>query len=139
MPRTAEGQYAPLGQYSINDEMMFDARGNALPADAEYCNFKLLFEMDEVVGCRIYATADTDIDGLILPADGILYKTDVLFQNEGYRYFVHVQLKFEDPDCIASVEDEDESKSGTYDLNGVPVENPSDGIYIIDGKKVYVK
>ena len=139
MPRTAEGQYAPLGQYSINDEIMFDARGNALPSDAEYSNFKLLFEMDEVVGCRIYATADTDIDGMVLPADGIYYKTDVLFQNEGYRYFVHVQLKFEEPDCIASVEDEDESKSGTYDLNGVPVENPSDGIYIIDGKKVYVK
>jgi hypothetical protein len=137
MPRTAEGQYAPLGQYSINNEIMFDARGNALPDDAEYCAFMLLFEMDEIVGCRVYASADP-VDGMVLPADGIYYKTDVIFQNEGYRYFVHVQLKFEEPDKIDAVE-VSEPASGTYDLNGLPVENPSDGIYVIDGKKVYVK
>ena len=37
------------------------------------------------------------------------------------------------------VESEDEKIAKVYDLNGRVVENPANGIYIINGKKILVK
>ena len=44
------------------------------------------------------------------------------------------------PTAINSVvQDKEETQPIYYDLNGRVVENPSKGIYIINGKKVYIK
>ena len=40
---------------------------------------------------------------------------------------------------ITEVECEDGKAKGTYDLAGRQVENPTAGIYIVDGKKQFIK
>jgi hypothetical protein len=40
---------------------------------------------------------------------------------------------------IEEVKGEDRKVKGIYDLQGRKVENPSKGIYIIDGKKMFIK
>ena len=40
---------------------------------------------------------------------------------------------------ISEVKGESGKVKGIYDLQGRKVENPSTGIYIVDGKKVFVK
>lgn len=44
-----------------------------------------------------------------------------------------------DPTGIGDVKTENENATTVYDLNGRVVENPTNGIYIIDGKKVLLK
>ena len=142
LPRTGEGSYADEGEYTLNDEddWMFDASGNVLAKDAESSAFSLFFELDDVVGCRVYADGALAA-GTVVPADGILYKTDVVFQYDSYQYIVHVKLKYKPTSGVGieSVDVNPTQQSNIYNLNGQHVEAPAKGIYIIGGKKVYVK
>ena len=142
LPRTGEGSYADEGEYTLNDEddWMFDASGNVLAKDAESSAFSLFFELDDVVGCRVYADGAL-AEGTVVPADGILYKTDVVFQYDSYQYIVHVKLKYKPTSGVGieSVDVAPTQQSNIYNLNGQHVEAPAKGIYIIGGKKVYVK
>ena len=52
-----------------------------------------------------------------------------------------VEIRFDDGETtdIDKVEGDNEGVNAVYDLSGRKVENPSKGIYIINGKKVYIK
>ena len=48
-------------------------------------------------------------------------------------------IKSTNPTRVEELKTENGKVKGVYDLQGLKVENPSKGIYIIDGKKVLVK
>jgi hypothetical protein len=50
-------------------------------------------------------------------------------------------LKFEDEEAtdISSMEEDGNGKTVCYDLQGRPVEHPRNGLYIVNGKKVFIK
>ena len=53
--------------------------------------------------------------------------------SNGYRF------DFSGTTAIESVETESTAPAVYYDLSGRRVENPAKGIYIVNGKKVYIK
>ena len=58
-------------------------------------------------------------------------------KREPWNQFFYIQeLDFTG---IEDVKYEDVKMKGVYDLHGKKVENPTNGIYIINGKKVFVK
>ena len=60
---------------------------------------------------------------------------DTYAETEGWSEFNNIVEK----DFTGIDEVFDESKDAIYDLQGKEVESPSKGLYIIDGKKVFIK
>ena len=56
----------------------------------------------------------------------------------GWNYFINV-IDPEEPTAICDIPDAGTGAGTVYDLNGRAVKNPTNGIHIINGKKVMVK
>jgi hypothetical protein len=48
-------------------------------------------------------------------------------------------IKSTNPTAIEEVKGEEGKVKGIYDLQGRKVVNPKEGLYIVDGKKVFIK
>lgn len=138
LPLKGEKEYAQPNEFANGDELKFDADGHVLPADAETFAFKITPEMDEVVGSRLYVDGILP-EGVIVPEDGIVYKTDLVFQYDEYRYIMHIQVKFPLATSINGIKTSTNDKQNIFNLNGQRVGIPTKGIYIINGKKTLVK
>lgn len=57
----------------------------------------------------------------------------------GVQHTVTFNINAIDPASIAPLRADDDEEKVYYDLNGIRTTDPSDGIYILDGKKVIVK
>ena len=77
-----------------------------------------------------------------------VYRMGICWQNVSYNQPPHLGYYLPDyiesfqgmePTGIQEVEMKDVHDGTFYNLMGVPVNNPTKGIYITNGKKVYVK
>ncbi len=66
------------------------------------------------------------------------YKGEIIIQNDKLMDMVRKKLGIEDVNSIITLKKEDD-KSPLFDLQGRKVQNPANGLYIKDGKKVVVK
>ena len=99
-------------------------------------NLKSIYVMSETAP-SVTSTCFTNkhyIDAVVYVPNGCLeayQKADVWKEFWDIREF--------DPTGIDDVKNEIENATSVYDLNGRAVENPTKGIYIINGKKVLLK
>ena len=99
-------------------------------------NLKSIYVMSETAP-SVSSTCFTNkhyIDAVVYVPNGCLeayQKADVWKEFWDIREF--------DPTGIDDVKNENENATTVYDLNGRAVENPTKGIYIINGKKVLLK
>ena len=84
-----------------------------------------------------------DVSELLLPrkADGSLPDIDFLKLKESSKAFQSgIGWEFEVGNVVASIFDDAIIQEDTYfDLNGIKIDNPANGIYISKGKKVLIK
>lgn len=116
-------------------EYYFDADGNVVPADGSDYSFQVVFEEGEdnninATGCI------TDLD----PEDvsGQERSTTFCIQKKTKRFFLTVRLFYGEFDSIEGIVANAKQKS-IFNLQGQRVNAPVRGLYIIDGRKVFVK
>lgn len=84
-----------------------------------------------------------DVSELLLPrkADGSLPDIDFLKLKESSKAFQYgMGWEFESSNAIASIFDNSAINDDiVFDLNGIKVDNPANGIYISQGKKILIK
>ena len=116
-------------------EYFFDAEGNVVPADGSIYSFQTVFEQGE--GNNINATGcitDLDPDDL----SGQERSTTFCIQKKTKRFFLTVRLFYGEFDSIEGIVANAKQKS-IFNLQGQRVNAPVRGLYIIDGRKVFVK
>ena len=108
--------------------------------NATYCDWSIkngsVSDTYYLVGKRSNGTAD---GALILLAAGTF---DAWGNSEGYsaNYSNLFRIDVVDSETgIGNVQTENAESKGVYDLQGRKINNPTNGIYIINGKKVHVK
>ena len=100
-------------------------------------------------GLIIYSTIETTSYRVPTLMHDHVYRMGVAWQNVGYNQPPHLgyylpdyieSFKGNDPTGIQSIEAEENEADGTcYNVMGIPVDKPTKGIYITNGKKVYIK
>ena len=107
---------------------------NGISSDGVYANYKYTIQKGESTP-MFYQFAD----GSSLSANKAYLQIPVAWTSKASK---SISIRFDDGETTGIEEVEGENgyvKGVYYDLQGRVVENPTNGIYIVDGKKVFIK
>ena len=113
------------------------ANGQVIDGDN---GINIRFDDESIDGTKINLCTWNNLDSKNIFADGNTVKTKLAVSQSGWYYVYNITLMSEE--TYAGIKDVEVAKKNNnviYDLMGRKVNNPSKGLYIVNGKKYFIK
>ena len=122
---------------TLSDGGFVNAKGLYIDDDQ---GIQLFFDPESIDGSKINIMVWNNPDAGIVFGDGKTVQTKLAFSQSGWYYIYNITLMSEaDYAGIKDVEVAKKNNNVIYDLMGRKVNNPSKGLYIVNGKKYFIK